>query len=135
MPSRPPRFQAVRFHGIVVKPLDQQKDRDGQLIDPAGVTWTDEVTPLFREFSFNVPQDVVGFGTLSRAADGAIVMDGEINTYGLSLVRENVTKLALAGFVAKLEGHIIRETTMTAVGLLRDHSDPSQPPVQLLPEG
>jgi hypothetical protein len=65
----------LRFHGTLVRPLADQADRDGDRIDPAGLRFGDGEHIVFAGGNFRVPEDVLGHGKLSRAADGSIGPD------------------------------------------------------------
>ena len=120
---------AVQFRGVLLKPLDQQGDRDGSLIDPAGVQFDAEAwVPILRDFGY-MPDDLLGRGKVHREEDGSLVVDGEL----FDIVRwghDTQHKLAI-GVVAQSPGQgVIHESTlMRSIALVAEHQDPTQPPI------
>jgi hypothetical protein len=119
----------MRFHGVLVRPLGEQRDRDDFLIDPAGVTIPDREVPIYREFDYR-PEAIIGSGRVSRGEDGSLVMEGELTErYGTKLaigVRTTDTVHFSTGAT------IARTSGFMAVGLTRDHKDPGQPDIEEL---
>lgn len=118
----------MKFRGVLLKPLDQQQDLDGLTIDPAGVTFSDEEIPIFRNFSYDVPKDVLGKGRVSRAEDGSLVVEGEI-TQELP----GFDKLAIGIRADVIERPICRFSDLMAVSFTSEHADPTQPQIEVLP--
>lgn len=128
----------MRFEGVLVKPLADQGDRDGHLIDPKGVTFEEGPIQIWRNFSYQI-DDLLGKGTLSRADDGSIVVKGELNAIGTAHVRGGLDRLAVGLRVDKMihrrrGASIARASTVFGVSLTKEHQDPEQPPVRLLDE-
>lgn len=118
----------TKFRATVVMPLDKQVDRDGQRIDPAGLKFDPDAEHLiFRGFNYNVPEDVVGHGKLSRAEDGSIVMEGEIDG------PIDRAKLAVGAMVGRMKGDTVVDSTLVSVGAVANHPDPNQPFIEKLP--
>lgn len=116
----------MKFRGTVVLPLDRQNDRDGYRIDPTGVTLPEGEVPIFQDFSYRVPEDVVGSGTLSRAEDGSIVMEGHLDT-GSGM------KLAIGVTVEDISDamKVITKSNYIATGRCAAHKDPDQPDIEV----
>jgi hypothetical protein len=131
----------VKFEAVLVRPLDDQLDRDGHKIDPAGVQITDEAIPIWREFSYNIPDDLMGSGVVSRAEDGSLIVTGELTEAGEHYVSKGDKKLAIGIVVdsggqklAKDAGSIVEKSTLQQIGMTWQHQDPAQPAIRLLDE-
>jgi hypothetical protein len=125
----------TRFEGVLLKPLDQQADRDGSLIDPDGVKFDpDETYTIWREFNYSVPDDVLGSGKIHRAEDGSLIVTGELNEKVPFPRDEPVPwRLAILAIGIKTEsiirGQRVSECELFGIGLTGNHVDPTQPPV------
>ena len=130
----------MKFEGVLVRPLDDQQDRDGHKINPKGVAITDERIPIWREFSYNVPDDVMGSGVVYYE-NGALVVKGELTAEGESFARKGAAKLAIGIVIpsggqklTKDAGSTIEQSTLQQIGMTWEHQDPAQPAIRLLDE-
>jgi len=126
----------MKFEGVLVRPLAAQGDRDGNLIDPAGISFEDKPVTIWRNFSYELG-DLLGEGVISRAEDGSLVVSGELNEAGTEMVRGGLDRLAVGlrvdRMVRKRRGkQIASASTVFGIALTREHQDPDQPPVRLL---
>jgi hypothetical protein len=112
----------MMVRGILIKPLEEQHDADGMKIDPAGVTFDAEKWySILPEFRFDaVP---VGRGKVSRAEDGALMVDAE-----MFIDLPTPRYFAFGGSLHELEKGI-REAELMSIGLVAKHTDPDQPAV------
>lgn len=122
----------MRFTGTLVRPLADQGDRDGTLIDPAGVQFVEgRDYPVTAEFDLDKP---LGYAVVSRAEDGSLTAAGEIVYADWEAVRG--LRLA-AGIAARGEdilpgvrGRVVAACRLNAIGLTPNHSDPGQPEIE-----
>jgi hypothetical protein len=115
----------MMVRGILIKPLEEQHDADGMKIDPAGVTFdADKWYSILPEFRYDtVP---VGRGKVSRAEDGALMVDAE-----MFIDFSGPRYFAFGGSVKKAELETgIREAELMSIGLTENHADPDQPAVE-----
>jgi hypothetical protein len=127
----------THFEAVLLKPLDQQADRDGSLIDPAGVRFDPDATyPIFREFNYSVPDDVVGSGRVSRAPDGALVVSGVLLIDVNAQIEEGRFPYSLAiGISTDFESGklpTIPKSDLTSIGFTAKHIDPTQPTINII---
>lgn len=121
------------FSGVLLKPVDQQGDRDGTLIDPAGVSFDpDEWVPIWRGFSYAI-EDWLGRGKISRAEDGTLVVTGElVDSAPLDPKKEMPWRLAIGVIADKVDhepGAVLRDSRLMSIAFTTNHSDPTQPPI------
>lgn len=125
----------TRFRGTLVRPLAEQADRDGRLIDPDGVAFEPgRDYPLFIDFDMDAEPS--GWAVLERGP-GGITAEGEITGAGF----EDVKGLRLAVGVAfrtedvlpGLNGRVIATCRLNGVSLTPNHADPGQPPIEEVP--
>ena len=124
----------TRYRGTLVRPLADQADRDGLFIDPAGVEFEGYRYPVFVEFDYR--RGAVGFATVSRAEDGGIVAEVDIDDGVATLVPAQPARLS-AGVAAAAEdilpglrGRVVSSCRLNAIGLTARHADPGQPPIE-----
>jgi len=119
------------FVGVLLKPLDQQGDRDKPLIDPDGVKFDPlEEYPIWRDFNYNVPDDMLGSGKISRLPDGTIVVSGYLKEGLIPEDRETPWKLAIGVIADKIEpGETLRTCGLMSIAFTTRHSDPTQPTI------
>lgn len=120
------------FHGVLVRPLSEQADRDGYRIDPAGVEIKEPRVVITANFDAEHP---VGTGIVSRAEDGSLVVDGTLSESAVAAV--GGLKLAI-GVVTKKHvrrktGSVVKTSTLMSVALTGEHSDPGQPVIEIKP--
>lgn len=122
----------IRFRGVLLKPLDQQADRDGDRIDPAGVEFDPEREyAIFVDFNYLKPP--LGHGRISRDPDGSLVVSGEMDDF-INVRKEEAPPLTFAIGVAldsadRHDDIIHRCSVMSAIGVTAKHADPTQPPI------
>jgi hypothetical protein len=119
----------LTFRGVLLKPLDQQQDRDGRKIDPEGVRYNlVEEMPLFFDFDYHYP---IGKVRIGRDEDGSLVVTGEFFESWAS--RAIPPLQAAIGIrteeVIRANQSTVRDSEVFAVSLTRDHADPTQPPI------
>lgn len=118
----------MHFRGTLLKRLEDQADRDQLYVDPKGVRFhPGEVHTIFRNFSYVVPDDVMGSGVVSRAKDGSLVVEGE-------LLADPGDSRKLAIGIAMRPGddtRPVRSCELLSVCLTHEHQDPTQPPIVL----
>ncbi len=126
----------MKFRGTLVRPLSDQADRDGLLIDPAGVQFIEgRDYPLLAEFDYAKP---LGYAVVSRADDGSLTAAGAI----VYAEGEAVAGLRLAAGIAfdpadamtGTHGRVVSSCRLNAVALTASHSDPGQPPIERVEE-
>lgn len=127
----------THFEAVLLKPLDQQRDRDGNFIDPAGVTFDPEVTyPIFREFSYSVPDDVVGSGKVERAPDGSLIVKGVLIIDVNAAMQEGRFPYSLAiGVRYNTERNgtpYVASSDLMSIGFTAEHVDPDQPRINII---
>jgi hypothetical protein len=121
------------FHGVLVRPLAEQADRDGDRIDPAGVKIKEPRVVITANFDANHP---LGTGIVSRAEDGSLVVDGTLNDGPVAAL--GGLKLAIGVVVGKRTVHkaggsVTKTSTLMSVALTGEHSDPEQPVIKIEP--
>jgi hypothetical protein len=129
---------SAHFRAVLLKPLDQQADRDGNLIDPAGVRFDpDEEHVIFREYSYNVPEDVMGRGKVSRAEDGSLWVEGVLEERffpDFAVARGDFdTKHQLGGgyMAGRMQRGAITTCSLASISVIRQHVDPTQPTITI----
>jgi hypothetical protein len=127
----------MRFTGTLVRPLADQGDRDGLLIDPAGVEFVEgRDYPVTAEFDLAAP---LGYAVVSRAEDGSLVAAGEIvyaeaaDVKGLRLAAGAVIAAHTERILPGVRGRVVTSCRLNAIGLTPNHSDPGQPPIEVIP--
>lgn len=122
----------MRFQGVLVRPLDDQRDRDGTRIDPAGVQFEEgRDYPLWVEFDYARP---LGYAVVSRADDGSLVVAGAITEADPDAVMgTSRPRLAAGVTVEDMLADVVRRCRLTAVALTAEHADPDQPPIEEVP--
>ena len=125
-----------RFRGVLIRPLADQGDRDGALIDPAGVAFIEgRDYPVTAEFDYDKP---LGYARVSRAEDGSLIAEGEIvyadwaDVKGLRLAAGVAFDSAYARPVP--QGRAAMRCRLNAIGLTPRHSDPGQPEIERVEE-
>lgn len=132
----------IGFRATLLKPLDQQHDRQGDRIDPAGVRFDPEADfPVWREFGYRVPEDWLGTGKISREPDGSLVITGWLKEGAVSpnAVRKDTVPPLVAAIGVKTEGTfersrdglVIEKSEIMSVALTSKHVDPTQPPIEI----
>ena len=126
----------TEFQAVLLKPLDQQADRDGSFIDPAGVEFDPETDyPIFREFNYGA-EDLLGSGRVSRAEDGSLVVTGKLNTNISAAIEEGRFPYSLAiGVRYDKERNgtpHIAHSSLVSMGFTTKHVDPTQPPITII---
>lgn len=127
----------MKFSGVLVRPLADQADRDGRRIDPAGVTFLPGVRyPVTVEFDMD---NAVGTATVSRADDGSLVAEGDLDGDGEAIMGAKPPQLAVGIHVIEDErdrmgAELIRRSKLNAIALTANHADPGQPPIEEVPE-
>lgn len=130
----------TKITAVLVRPLAEQADRDGWHIDPAGVKFDpDKDYIIWREFSYNVPDDVVGHGRVRRREDGALVVDGELTIDLNDQIREGRLPFSLAigvmtdgpGSRSREPGGVCSASSLMSIGFTAKHSDPDQPEIEI----
>jgi hypothetical protein len=117
-----------RFTAILLKPLDQQHDRDGDFIDPAGVEFDpEEDYTIWNDFSYRVPDDIRGHGRVSRREDGALIVTGELDE-GL-LGPEPKLAIGVSHDIERNGSSVVAHSTLISIGTTLKHVDPDQPPI------
>ncbi len=115
------------IHGVLVKPLAEQHDTDGILIDPAGVRFdpTKEF-PLLVEF--DTGREPVGRGYVRRNEDGSLEFVGTVGDLPLADVRLAIGVRADKGYRHRPDRpDIVTESDLMGVSLTWTHQDPDQP--------
>lgn len=122
----------TKIRATLVKPLDQQQDRDGYRIDPAGVAFDPDARyPIHDNFDYSKPP--LGWAKIVREDDGSLVIDGELYE-PISTEREEPPLTAAIGVTADetiryKQDAVIDHSRAISVGLTAKHADPTQPPV------
>ena len=126
----------MKFRGVLLKPLDQQGDKDQMFIDPAGVKFDeDQDYTIWREFNYTVPDDVLGHGKIVRGEDGSLLVEGEI-TYPTNVSKNFPFRLAIGVRSLdhtgnRLDGMTINRSEVFAVSFTPNHADPTQPAIEV----
>jgi len=127
----------MKFTGVLLKPLDQQGDRDGMRIDPAGVVFGPNPVPIWQNFGYRVPEDMVGWGTISKAEDGSLIVTGELDHWSTTMPAPKLAIGVMGDDIVKkgnkAKDKIIRKSSLMAVAVTVEHQDPTQPPIDLVP--
>lgn len=120
------------FSGVLLKPIDQQADLDGSFIDPTGVSFDpDEWVSIWRNFNYNIPDDWVGRGKVSRETDGSLIVTGELVDNGPILPdKESPWKLAIGVVADKFEKPgVTKDCRLMSIAFTTEHADPTQPSI------
>lgn len=127
----------TRFAGVLLKPLDQQHDRDDYLIDPAGVTFDpNEEIPIWRDFNYRVPEDMLGRGFVSRRDDGSLWVEGEIDLPESTLRKQDLPWRLAIGVITERDvkrrtGDTVERCRLFSVAFTANHQDPGQPVIEI----
>jgi hypothetical protein len=129
----------MKMRGVLVRPLADQGDRNGALVDPAGVAFIEgRDYPLCIEFDY---ERAVGYGVVTREEDGSLTAAGEIvyldpqAAKGLRLAAGVAFDPAdvLAGVVGHSGRRVVARSRLNAIGLTANHADPGQPAIEEIP--
>jgi len=125
------------FEAVLLKPLDRQADRDGNFIDPAGVNFDPEtIYPIWRDFNYSVPDDMVGEGKVERASDGSLVVKGVLflDDVNAAIRRDRFPYSLAIGVAYDKERNgtpHIPHSSLVSIGFTAQHVDLTQPPIKL----
>lgn len=115
----------MKFHGVLVKPLEDQHDRNYH-IDPAGVKFDPDFDyPLHFEFDFDQP---IGTVRVYRDDDGSLTVEGETTIEKDKFVAA-IGCVATDYLVFPNKPGLVRSSELRDVALTRHHADPTQPKV------
>jgi len=118
----------TRFKAVLVRPFDEQTDRDGNLINPAGVEFDpDKDYPIWREFSHDI-KDALGHGRVYREG-GALMVEGEIDD-GLIKIGKLAIGIKVIESIRHRDTYEVRRSEIFAISATHKHSDPAQPLIE-----
>lgn len=126
----------TKVRGTLMLPLADQHDRDGVFLDPAVVQFDPEVDyPVTVEFNHAHPP--VGRVRVSRAEDGSLVATGEIFDVSFLAEHNHDPRAFAVGVAVQTVGKdrvpILNQAELYEVALTRQHQDPSQPKIEVVP--
>ena len=126
----------TEFWGVLLKPLDQQHDRDAMPIDPAGVKFDPTVSyPVWSGNNYRVPEDLLGTAKISRADDGSLVATGTLNVDRGAVEKGDIEKhwklaISVIGDGFRRNGsQVISASRLISISMAAEHVDPDQPPI------
>lgn len=121
------------FRAVLLKPLDQQHEVDNH-IDPAGVEFDPEMDyPIWQNFGYRVPEDVLGKGRVIREEDGSLIVEGELNDDWSGAIKDGRFPYYLAiGIVSDKVTDVFDHSRLMSIGFTSRHADPTQPEINII---
>jgi hypothetical protein len=120
----------MKFRGVLLKALDEQRDRDWVLINPAGVKFDPE--HVYDVTQNNDYARIAGWAKLHREEDGSITAEGELSGF-FSMPHQ----LAIQGIYEKQEFSaerlvsVVEQLDLMSLALTDTHPDETQPQITL----
>lgn len=115
----------MKARGVLLKRLKEQRDRDGQYIDPDGLRFGDEPYPVHRGGDLS---RTLGTARVSRNRRGEVVA-------ALDLIDDDVKGQlsAMVSFIPRdLDAGVISASDLLGMSVTMLHADDTQPEIERL---
>jgi hypothetical protein len=122
----------MKFRGVLLKKLDNQYDRDFTYIDPAGVEFDpEEVYLVSQNFDYAMPP--AGWGKVSRAEDGSLVVEGELSDFFGGQRALAIGAISDKFHRSEYGTTVVDHARLTDMALTERHADTTQPWIEVEP--